>query len=252
MNARTTLQHRPPDLGDPNLAFGVLIGVAGSGAVALLMLPFRDEFANADFALGFVIPVLIAAIVGGRVAGVVSAVVAALTFNFLFTQPYLSLRINDRDDIVTFVVLFLVALIAAEAGVRSRRGQHAARRSQSELERLRRILDLAVNEAPAAELIDTARTELVGLLELERCDYESDAHGGLPLLTRRGALEGTPLVVWGEAVLPTGGVEVPVRARGRDFGRFVLYARPETQASLEQRVVAVALADELSLTLSAS
>jgi hypothetical protein len=38
--------------------------------------------------------------------------------------------------------------------------------------------------------------------------------------------------------------------RGRELGRLVLYASEATRASLEKRLVAVAIADELGLTLA--
>ena len=38
--------------------------------------------------------------------------------------------------------------------------------------------------------------------------------------------------------------------RGRELGRLVLYAGEATRASLEKRLVAVAIADELGVTLA--
>lgn len=72
------------------------------------------------------------------------------------------------------------------------------------------------------------------LLALEACTWEPGEHGGLPRLGRHGALEDTHLVAWGEFVLPTGGVEVPVRGRGRDFGRLVLL-RPSRDARVARK-----------------
>ena len=46
------------------------------------------------------------------------------------------------------------------------------------------------------------------------------------------------------------GVEVPVMGRGTERGRLVLYAPEATRAPLEKRLVAVAIADELGLTLA--
>ena len=56
----------------------------------------------------------------------------------------------------------------------------------------------------------------------------------------------------GEFLLPTGGVEVAVRGRGRDYGRLVLYAADATRAPIEKRLVAVAIADELGVTLASA
>ena len=77
-------------------------------------------------ALALVVPVLIAAVVGGRIAGAIAAIAAALCFDFFFTLPYLSLRIAGSNDLTSFFVLLVVALIAAEVGIRARRGSRAA------------------------------------------------------------------------------------------------------------------------------
>ena len=46
--------------------------------------------------------------------------------------------------------------------------------------------------------------------------------------------------------LPAGGVELPVLARGQHIGRFVLVPTPGHSASLEERLVAVAIADQVA------
>jgi hypothetical protein len=202
-------------------------------------------------ALALVIPVLLGAIIGGRVAGGVTAVVAALTFDFVFTQPYLSLRISSKDDVATFVVLFIVAMVAAEVGIRGRRGGVAARESRSELDRLLRVAEASARGADVDDVVMSARAELIGLFGLDECVYQADRSGPeLPRLGNRGALENARLVSWGDFLLPTGGVEIPVMGRGRELGRLVLYAAEATRASLEKRLVAVAIADELGLTLA--
>jgi len=245
------LRRRPRDAGDGRAPIGAAVGVLGSLLLAGVLVPFRDHLPNADMALALVIPVLVASIVGGRLAGAVSAVMAALTFDFVFTQPYLSLRIANKDDVATFVFLLIVAMVAAEVGIRGRRGGAAARESRSELDRLLRVADLSAHGADLDDVVLSARAELIGLFDLEDCVYQAERSGPeLPRLGNRGALEGARLVAWGDFLLPTGGVEVPVMGRGREHGRLVLYAAEATRASLEKRLVAVAIADELGLTLA--
>jgi Domain of unknown function (DUF4118) len=194
---------------------------------------------------------LLAAIVGGRLAGAVTAVVSALTFDFVFTLPYLSLRIASKDDVATFVAFLVVAIIAAEVGIRSRRGSVAAREARSELDRLLRVAELSAHGAEIDDVVSSARAELIGLFGLDECVYQAVRSGPeLPRLGNRGALEGARLVAWGEFLLPTGGVEVSVMGRGQELGRLVLYAAEATRASLEKRLVAIAIADELGLTLA--
>ena len=251
MNSTEVLRRRPPDSGDGSAAVGAAIGVFGALVVAALLVPFRDRLPNADMALALVVPVLLAAVFGGRLAGGITAVVAALTFDFVFTKPYLSLRIASKDDVATFVVLLIVALVSAEVGIRSRRGGAAARESREEIERLVRVAELSARGADVDDVVMSARAELIGLFGLHECVYQAERSGPeLPRLGNRGALEGSPMVLWGEFLLPTGGVEVPVMGRGRELGRLVLYAGEATRAPLEKRLVAVAIADELGLTLA--
>jgi two-component system sensor histidine kinase KdpD len=245
------LRRRPPD---PGAGYTWEAAALGSLAVILLaaaLVPLRDHLPNAEFALAFVIPVLFAAVIGGRIAGICTAVVAALTFDFVYTQPYLSLRIESKDDVWTFVVLLIVALVAAEVGIRARRGSVAAQESRAELNRLLRVVELAARGVDDDDVVSSARAELIGLFGLVDCVYERERTGPeMPRLGQRGALENTQLVAWGEFVLPTGGVEVPVRGRGQDLGRLVLYAADATRAPVEKRLVAVAIADEVGLTLA--
>ena len=252
MNANSDLlRRRPKDPGDGHVPVGAAVGALGALVIAGVLVPFRDHLPNADMALALVIPVLLAAIVGGRIAGAATAVVSALTFDFVFTQPYLSLRIASKDDVATFVVLLIVAMVAAEVGIRGRRGGVAARESRSELDRLLRVAELSARGADVDDVVMSARAELIGLFGLDECVYQAERSGPeLPRLGNRGALEGARLVSWGDFLLPTGGVEVPVMGRGQELGRLVLYAAEATRASIEKRLVAVAIADELGLTLA--
>jgi len=250
-NTPEVLRRRPRDPGDGHVPVGAAVGALTTLVIAGALVPFRDHLPNADMALALVVPVLLAAIVGGRLAGAATAVVAALTFDFVFTQPYLSLRISSKDDVATFVVLLIVAMVAAEVGIRGRRGGVAARESRSELDRLLRVAELSARGADVDDVVMSARAELIGLFGLDECVYQAERSGPeLPRLGNRGALEGARLVSWGDFLLPTGGVEVPVMGRGEELGRLVLYAAEATRASLEKRLVAVAIADELGLTLA--
>ena len=70
--------------------------------------------------------IVAAASFGGRAAGVTTSVVAALAFNFFHTQPYYSLRISDRFDIITTVLLVVVGLAVGEIAVLSHRHEVVA------------------------------------------------------------------------------------------------------------------------------
>jgi hypothetical protein len=216
------------------------------------MLPLRDHLHNDNMALALVLPVLIAAVLGGRVAGAAGAVVAALCFDFFFTKPYLSLRIASGNDLASFVVLLIVALISAEVGIRARRGSRAAREARSDLDRLTRVIEIAAHGADIEDVISSARAELIGMFGLVDCVFDTEpTQAGLPHLGIHGAIEGAPLVATHtDFLLPPGGVELAVVGRGIHFGRLVLFAPESVRAPLQKRVVAVAIADQLGITLA--
>src|SRR5689334_16780030 len=122
---------------------GFAVGGFGSIALAALLVTVRGDIINANAALALVVPVLLAAVIGGRWPAVASAVIAALSFDFFFTKPYLSLKIASHNDVETTIVLLVVALIAAEIGIRSRFQTGEAKRVKSEVDRLYRVAELS-------------------------------------------------------------------------------------------------------------
>jgi hypothetical protein len=218
------------------------------------MLPLRTHLHNDNMALALVVPVLVGAVVGGRLAGAVSAIAAALCFDFFFTQPYLSLRIDGSNDLTSVFVLLVVALIAAEVGIRARRGSRAAREARSDLDRLVRVIELAARGADLEDVASSVRAEIIGLFSLVDCTFEmGTAPSALPHLGVHGAIEGASLVASrNDFLLPPGGVELTVMGRGVEFGRLVLFASQSVRAPLQKRVVAIAIADQLGITLATS
>ncbi|MGO9876007.1 MAG: DUF4118 domain-containing protein [Acidimicrobiia bacterium] len=246
------LRRRPRAPEDGSKLVGLAVGVLGALALSLAMIPLRPHLHNDNMALALVLPVLIAGVLGGRWPGAISAVAAALCFDFFFTQPYQSLRIASGNDIASIVVLLIVAFISAEVGIRARRGGHSARESRTDLDRLYRVIELAARGGDIEDVVSSARAELIGLFGLVDCAFETtESESALPRLGIRGAIEGTQLVsTHTEFVLPPGGVELPVVGRGRAFGRLVLFASESVRTSLQKRLVAVAIADELGITLA--
>ena len=53
-----------------------------------------------------------------------------------------------------------------------------------------------------------------------------------------------------EVELPAEGIALPVLSRGQIVGRFILDFGPGAGATLEQRVVAIALADQVGASLA--
>lgn len=244
-----------PDRSSRSL-FGVALGGLGSLFVAEGLVGIRGEIANVNVALLLVLVVLAAAAVGGRTAGAMAGLVAATSFDFFHTRPYGSLKIASPNDLVTTLLLLVVGLAAGEAAERSRRSRARLRDDQGHLRRLHRVTSLAVSGVEdERDLVMAVTAELIDTLRLERCWFERPPFLlELPHLEPDGSIsEMTRRRVQGDIKLPDTGVDLRVVGRNGTIGRFVLVPAPgpRAAASAERLLVAVALAQELGLALTA-
>ena len=231
----------------------MVIGGIAPIFVAGLLVGLRDVVQNANIALMLVIVVVLAAAVGGRRAGICAAVVSALSFDFFHTTPYLRLSIDTADDMETTALLLVVALAVGHVAAGSSRAKASAEASHSDIWRIHRMAEQAAHGEDAADVILAAQGELTELLTLRSCRFEAQPFlPVLPRLERSGFIDTRVFQLREKGFeLPLEGVELPVYGRGQPLGRFVLDPTPGVGVSLEQRVVAVALADQVGAALAA-
>ena len=231
--------------------------LAGFGpiVVAAALVPLREELVSTNLALILVVVVALSAIAGGRGPGLLAAVIAAMSYDFFLTKPYLHLRIDNADDLETALILLVIGLVVGQIVVVARRRRIAAALGSDEIQRLHRVAEQAAAGAPIDDIVLAVNAELTGLLHLRDCSYEAQPSPSaeLPRIERDGRISGVHFRRFAgeEFALPIDGVELLVLGRGKEFGRFVLLPDPERGASLEQRVVAVALSDLLGAALAA-
>lgn len=239
------------DRNDDTLA--IAGGVLATLLVAGILAPFRTDLDNANVALLLAVVVMVVAAAGGRRAAVVTAVVAALSFNFLHTRPYMSLRIDGAQDVLSFVLLFVVGAVAGQlAHVAARRGRLAQHRVEG-IDGLHELAQLASKYASAEVLLDRSQAYLTAELRLASCSFVRGDGEAPPDLDHRGTIDG-PLRHGPEGFeLPDSGVSLPVRdGAGRLRGRFVLRPVAGRGVSLADRKLAVLVADIVGPALSHS
>ncbi len=220
------------------------LGAAGAVLVALLLSPFRSDVGGANVALALVLVVIAAAAAGGRRAGLVTAVVAALSFNFLHTRPYLSLRIDGPQDVLTFVLIVVVGAAAGElAHLAASRGRIARARREG-IDGLHELAQMVSVHSSSEALIDRASVYLTRELHLASCTFHWGDEPSPPDLDHRGVVDGPMRHAPGGFELPREGLSLPVADReGKVVGRFVLVPRPRQAVSLVDRRLAVLVAD---------
>jgi K+-sensing histidine kinase KdpD len=238
---------------DGRKLMGLALGGLGPIVVALVLVPFREDIDNANLALILVLVVVMAAIVGGRGAAVLAAITGTMAFDFFLTRPYTSMRIESADDVETVIILLAVGLLVGEVAARGRRSRRERERAADAIDRVHRVAARIAEGGPLDAdgrlrvIVDEVIREMTALLQLRDCYLEvAPFQWPLPRLERSGAID-TAEHEWssGGFMLPEYGVQLPVLQAGTEVARLVLLGNPEVSVTLEERVVAVALADQL-------
>jgi hypothetical protein len=240
---------------------GGAIDVALGGLAPILLgaalVAVRGHVDAPNVALILGVVVVASGAYGGRAAGMVAGVTAAASYDFFFTKPYLSLLIHDADDVEMTVLLLVIGLLAGQLAWRARVAARQRDGGRGGLDRIRRLADRVAQGHESADVIAAARAELVDLFDLVDCRFEAAPfHDRLdvPHLERNGVVAHRRFRMKAggdlEVEIPAEGIALPVLSRGQIVGRFILDFHPGGGATLEQRVVATALADQVGASLA--
>ncbi|MCU1354160.1 MAG: Osmosensitive channel histidine kinaselike protein [Acidimicrobiales bacterium] len=233
--------------------FWLGLGPLAAIVVAAALVAARNVLSHADVGLILVLVVVVVAASSDRRATVATAILAATSFDFFQTKPYDQLGIASREDIITTLLLLAVGLAVGQIVSERRSAARSADRRGDEIRRIRRVADLAAKGHAASDVIMGAQAELLDLLHLVDCRFESAPFTPpMPRLERSGSMRLDEYHARGRGFeLPAAGVELAVLGRGHLLGRFVLHPVPATGVALEERVVAVAIADQVGAMLAA-
>jgi hypothetical protein len=137
----------------------IVTGTLGSMALAIALIPLRTLVAASNLAFVFMAFTIIVAELGGRGPALVTALVSAMSLNFFLTEPYLTLSITKREDVIAFFALAACGLIAAAFGRRRERLSEAVGRADRELAILNRLVERARSGRPLDGQLQDLRTE---------------------------------------------------------------------------------------------
>jgi len=223
----------------------ILAALVAPLAAAAILLPFRASWSNTNVALLLVVVV---------VAVAVAAVWAAVWFDFFFTVPYYRFTIRNSADATTAVLLLLTGVTVSQLAARARRLKVVTVTDAGYLAQIHQTASLAKSALAPGAVADLVKEQLVGLLGLEGARFEYGSLLGHP---PRLEPDGTVLAGhsrWDVELsgLPAEDVELRVYGGGQYYGRFMLKAKPGSRPSLQARLVAVTLADQVGRAFGAS
>lgn len=212
LDIRQTRFHRP---GSWILAVVLPLALTGVLGVIDPLVGFSSETAL------FFVVVLAVAMLGGMVPAAVSAVTSGLLLNYFFAPPRFTFTIAEPDNVITLVVMLIIAIAVAalvdSATVRRRQAQRAGRDAE-----LLTLFSSAVLDGDG----------IVGLLTRVRETYQQTAVA----VVRRGDRSETVAASVGER--PPESVAAADTVCPAAGGEHVLLLRGPEVAAADQRVLA--------------
>ena len=157
-------------------------------------------FTEANIVAVYIFGVLVISVItSSRVCGLISSLVNVLVFNFFFTSPRYTFNFYDPRYLVTFVIMFMMALLT---GTLATRLKESARQSASAAYRTRILFEtnqLLQKAGDEPAVIDAAAEQVMKLLRRDLAVYPSD--GGkleAPRIYRTADSGGQELTAEGE------------------------------------------------------
>ena len=237
-------------LGRDRLA--VVAALAAPLLLTVILVPFRASFPNTDAALALLLVVVAVAANGYRLAGYLAALSAAVWFDFFLTRPYEEFAITRRADLETTVLLLVIGAAVTEIAVWGRRQQAAASRRAGYLDGINAAAQAVAAGGSTAELIAQVSARLTELLSLRSCEFQYGKAGlGRPARLLKDGRVAAEHRTWdlAEGLPDDSDLELLVENGGVLQGRFLMRPQPQAHPTLEQRLVAVALADQVGAAL---
>jgi K+-sensing histidine kinase KdpD len=232
----------------------VVAALAAPLALTAILIPFRTGFPNTDAALALMLVVVAVAANGYRLAGVMSAVSAAVWFDFFLTQPYERITITRRADIETTLLLLVIGVAVTEIAVWGRRQHADASRRAGYLSGINAAAQASAAGGSPSGLVEQVSGQLVELLSLSSCPFQRGIAGmGKPARLDSSGRVFVDDQAWNvEANGLPRETELLVDSKGVFQGRFLLTAGPAARPTLEQRLVAIAFANQVGAALARS
>lgn len=108
---------------------------------------------------------LIARFSKGYILGILASVISILLFNWFFTEPYFTLKVNDMTYLITFAVMALTAILTSAITTKAKQAAEEAKERENEsnaLYKLTNHLSDAEGEGAIAEITVSSVAEVLG------------------------------------------------------------------------------------------
>ena len=102
----------------PGMVREYLLATGALAALVIVLHALRSHLNQTSIALALVLLVILVAVRAGRGPALYLAILAGLSFNFFFIGPVYSFRIQRTEDVVTFFVFVMTAVLVGQLSSR--------------------------------------------------------------------------------------------------------------------------------------
>ncbi len=136
--------------------------VAGVSLIAITLLAglLRDRLTLANFAMIYILFVLIVAIRLGTFAAMSAALISVSFINFFLTKPYYTFLVASTGDVIELTVFIIVAALAGQLGAQARHQTEEAQQRAHEQEILYRLTGW-MNQATDSQAVHAALIQVM-------------------------------------------------------------------------------------------
>jgi len=171
---------------------GYALAVLAVSAATLVFVPGRDSFATGQWAILYLLVVVLVAGVSGTGPAVLASGLSFLAWNFFLLAPYHTLRIHDDKDLLALFAFLVAGVVMGVQTGRLREREERAVAREREAAAINRLSTLLVSEVSTATVVDTLLTETVRLMQAGRAVLFLQGDGGLRVAGAAPADVGPP------------------------------------------------------------
>lgn len=238
-----------------------------STVVCFMMFPY---FQLSNLIMVYLLGVMLTATGCGTGPAVLVSLLSVLSFDFFFVPPRFTLTVDDAQYIVTFIVMFLVALVISQLAARMRQQTEIARIQERQAAAMHGLSRQLVSTRGGDEILRLAVKYISEIFDCSVVAMLPDEKGNLSVTAgdpssvlekdivkefnvARAAFETGRTAGWGTETFPNTEILcVPLRAAEFHFGVLVVkpvdperFLMPENMQTLESLAKQVALALEV-------
>ena len=146
---------------------GYVLAVLAIALCTVLFIPGRDVFAKGQWALLYLLVILLVASVAGTGPALLAAVLAFLAWNFFLLPPYHTFAIRDPKDWLSLVAFLVVGVIVGIQAGRMREREARALAREKETAALNRLSAAVVSQTSTEQMAESCLSEVVAVLGAE-------------------------------------------------------------------------------------